>query len=181
MLHFLFLRDHYFVHRVFLQSTTQRDSVIYFFVGYLVSTHLPTHSYKVFCKYVPGWMPLESRVFLHPSPLIFCHNLALWIRQLLGFFSFFCLEEDSQEMDQSSVKCETLAVVQGLSFAQTVSSLREVQRLDSLVQAHTLLAVMADRNSSEHQFNLLRAYDFVLQIWQVSMLGRDGVYWYKAF
>lgn len=79
-------------------------------------------------------------------------------------------------MDQSSVKCETLAVVQGLSFAQTVSSLREVQRLDSLVQAHTLLAVMADRNSSEHQFNLLRAYDFVLQIWQVSMLGRDGVY-----
>ncbi|XP_051937204.1 cilia- and flagella-associated protein 46 [Hippocampus zosterae] len=77
-------------------------------------------------------------------------------------------EEDSQEMDPGSVKCETLAVVQGLSFAQTVSSVREVQRLDSLVQAHTLLAVMADRNSSEHQFNLLRAYDFVLQIWQVS-------------
>ncbi|XP_077469731.1 cilia- and flagella-associated protein 46 [Stigmatopora argus] len=77
-------------------------------------------------------------------------------------------EEGSEEMDTGSLKCETLAVVQGLSFTQTVSSLKEVQRLDSLVQAHTLLAVMADRNSSEHQFNLLRAYDFVLQIWQVS-------------
>ncbi|XP_057703978.1 cilia- and flagella-associated protein 46 isoform X1 [Corythoichthys intestinalis] len=77
-------------------------------------------------------------------------------------------EDESKEMDLGSSKCETLAVVQGLSFTQTVSSLKEVQRLDSLVQAHTLLAVMADRNSSEHQFNLLRAYDFVLQIWQVS-------------
>ncbi|XP_061693623.1 cilia- and flagella-associated protein 46 isoform X2 [Syngnathoides biaculeatus] len=75
---------------------------------------------------------------------------------------------ESQKMDTDSVKCETLAVVQGLSFTQSVSSLREVQRLDSLVQAHTLLAVMADRNSPEHQFNLLRAYDFVLQIWQMS-------------
>ncbi|XP_061914763.1 cilia- and flagella-associated protein 46 isoform X8 [Entelurus aequoreus] len=75
-------------------------------------------------------------------------------------------EDECQEMDGSSVKCETLAVVQGLSFTQSVSTLREVQRLDSLVQAHTLLAVMADRNSPEHQFNLLRAYDFVLQIWK---------------
>ncbi|XP_061818695.1 cilia- and flagella-associated protein 46 isoform X5 [Nerophis lumbriciformis] len=78
-------------------------------------------------------------------------------------------EDECQEMYGSSVKCETLAVVQGLSFTQSVSTLREVQRLDSLVQAHTLLAVMADRNSPEHQFNLLRAYDFVLQIWKVSM------------
>ncbi|XP_054655409.1 cilia- and flagella-associated protein 46 [Dunckerocampus dactyliophorus] len=78
-------------------------------------------------------------------------------------------EDECQELDESSVTCDTLAVVQGLSFTQSVSSLKEVQRLNSLVQAHTLLAVMADRNSPEHQINLLRAYDFVLQMWNVSM------------
>nr|XP_057920264.1 cilia- and flagella-associated protein 46 isoform X2 [Doryrhamphus excisus] len=78
-------------------------------------------------------------------------------------------EDECQEMDESSVRCDTLAVVQGLSFIQSISNLREVQRLNSLVQAHTLLAVMADRNLPEHQMNLLRAYDYVLQIWKVSM------------
>ncbi|XP_077350768.1 cilia- and flagella-associated protein 46 isoform X2 [Festucalex cinctus] len=110
---------------------------------------------------------------------MYCHNMSTEEAQLQVQWAIDILlhleteqsqkrEEDSQEMDPDSVKCETLAVVQGLSFTQTVSSLKEVQRLDSLVQAHTLLAVMADRNSPEHQSNLLRAYDFVLQIWQVS-------------
>ncbi|XP_061546899.1 cilia- and flagella-associated protein 46 isoform X4 [Phycodurus eques] len=110
---------------------------------------------------------------------LYCHNLSIedaqhqvqWAIDILLHLETEQSEksdEESQKMDTGSVKCETLAVVQGLSFTHTVSSLREVQRLDSLVQAHTLLAVMADRNSPEHQFNLLRAYDFVLQIWQVS-------------
>ncbi|KAM9847487.1 cilia- and flagella-associated protein 46 [Aulostomus maculatus] len=64
---------------------------------------------------------------------------------------------------------ESLIGVPGSSFSQNLSNLREVQQLDSLVQAHILLAVMADRTSPEHQLNLLRAYVFVLQIWQVSM------------
>ncbi|XP_044228761.1 cilia- and flagella-associated protein 46 isoform X1 [Thunnus albacares] len=78
-------------------------------------------------------------------------------------------EDKSENRNTSSVKCESLVGVQGLSFTQSLSNLREVQRLDSLVRAHTLLAVMADRTSPEHQLNLLRAYTFVLLIWQVSM------------
>lgn len=57
-----------------------------------------------------------------------------------------------------------------MSFIQNLSGLKEVRCLAYLVQAHTLLAVMADRTSPEHQLNLLRAYTFVLQIWQVLQL-----------
>ncbi|XP_032397492.1 cilia- and flagella-associated protein 46 isoform X2 [Etheostoma spectabile] len=78
-------------------------------------------------------------------------------------------EDKSKKMDLSSVKCESLVGVQGLLFTQSLSNLKEVRHLDSLVRAHTLLAVMADKTSPEHQLNLLRAYSFVLQIWQVSM------------
>ncbi|XP_073337460.1 cilia- and flagella-associated protein 46 isoform X1 [Pagrus major] len=77
--------------------------------------------------------------------------------------------DESKKKDVSTVKCESLVGVQGSLFTQSLSNLKEVWRLDSLVRAHTLLAVMADRTSSEHQLNLLRAYTFVLQIWQVSM------------
>nr|XP_046258124.1 cilia- and flagella-associated protein 46 isoform X1 [Scatophagus argus] len=78
-------------------------------------------------------------------------------------------ERDGEKRDMSSVKCEPLVGIQGLLFAQSLSNLKDVQRLDSLVRAHTLLAVMAGRTSPEHQLNLLRACTFVLQIWQVSM------------
>ncbi|XP_043992577.1 cilia- and flagella-associated protein 46 isoform X2 [Gambusia affinis] len=54
-------------------------------------------------------------------------------------------------------------------FTQNLSNLKEVCVLDQLTQAHTLLAIMADRSSPEHQQNLLQAYTFVLQIWQVSL------------
>ncbi|XP_040906348.1 cilia- and flagella-associated protein 46 [Toxotes jaculatrix] len=78
-------------------------------------------------------------------------------------------EDESRKRGLSSVECESLVGVQGLLFMQNLSSLKEVRRLDCLVRAHTLLAVMAGRTSPEHQLNLLRAYTFVLQIWQVSM------------
>ncbi|GAA6225204.1 cilia- and flagella-associated protein 46 [Lates japonicus] len=78
-------------------------------------------------------------------------------------------EDESKQRVMSSVECESPVGVQGLLFMQNLSSLKEVRRLDCLVRAHTLLAVMADRTSPEHQLNLLRAYTFVLQIWQVSM------------
>ncbi|XP_051232115.1 cilia- and flagella-associated protein 46 [Dicentrarchus labrax] len=78
-------------------------------------------------------------------------------------------EDESKKRVLSSVKCEPLVGVQGLDFTQSLSNLKEVRCLDSLVQAHILLAVMAGKTSPEHQLNLLRAYTFVLQIWQVSM------------
>lgn len=72
-----------------------------------------------------------------------------------------------------TLKCESLVGVQGSLFTQSLSNLKEVWHLDSLVRAHTLLAVMADRTSSEHQLNLLRAYTFVLQIWRVGHLDSN--------
>ncbi|KAM8739310.1 cilia- and flagella-associated protein 46 isoform 1-T1 [Acanthopagrus schlegelii] len=78
-------------------------------------------------------------------------------------------EDESKKKDVGSVNCESLVGVQGSLFTQSLSNMKKVWHLDSLVRAHTLLAVMADRTSSEHQLNLLRAYTFVLQIWQVSM------------
>ncbi|XP_044070722.1 cilia- and flagella-associated protein 46 isoform X2 [Siniperca chuatsi] len=78
-------------------------------------------------------------------------------------------EDESRKRDLSSMKCESRVGVQGLLFTQSLSNLKEVRRLDSLVRAHTLLALMADKTSPEHQLNLLRAYTFVLRIWQVSV------------
>lgn len=65
------------------------------------------------------------------------------------------------------MKRESLVGAAELLFTQSLSDLKEVRHLDSLVRAHTLLAVMADKTSPEHQLNLLRAYTFMLQIWQV--------------
>ncbi|XP_029962388.1 cilia- and flagella-associated protein 46 [Salarias fasciatus] len=78
-------------------------------------------------------------------------------------------EDDSTKRRLSSVECEPPVGVQSSVFSQNVSSLKEVRRLDSLIQAHTLLAVMVGRTSPEHQLNLLRAHTFVLRIWQVSI------------
>lgn len=84
--------------------------------------------------------------------------------------SILNLEYESKKRGLPSLERESVVGVQGLSFIQNLSGLKEVRCLDYLVQAHTLLAVMADRTSPEHQLNLLRAYTFVLQIWQVLQL-----------
>ncbi|XP_034040296.1 cilia- and flagella-associated protein 46 [Thalassophryne amazonica] len=75
-------------------------------------------------------------------------------------------EDESNKKDV--MNCASLVGLQGI-LPQNLSNLREVRCLDSLVRAHTLLAVMAGRTSPQHQLNLLRAYTFVLQIWKVSM------------
>ncbi|KAM6916250.1 cilia- and flagella-associated protein 46 [Xenentodon cancila] len=68
----------------------------------------------------------------------------------------------------TTLKRESLVGVHGL-FTHNLSSLKEVCRLDYLMQAHTLLAVMLDKSSYEHELNLLRANTFALHIWQASM------------
>ncbi|XP_060943811.1 cilia- and flagella-associated protein 46 [Limanda limanda] len=83
-------------------------------------------------------------------------------------------ENKPKTKGSSEVEHEPLFAVEGL-FTQNLSNLKGVQRLDCLVRAHTLLAVMTDRMSPEHQLNLLRAYTFVLQIWRVSMAGLSGI------
>ncbi len=84
-------------------------------------------------------------------------------------------ENESKTRDLTSVKCESLEGVQGFSSTQSLLNLKEVRCLDSLVRAHTLLAVMADKTSPDHQLNLLRAYTFVLQIWRVLQLYYNTV------
>ncbi|XP_058493509.1 cilia- and flagella-associated protein 46-like [Solea solea] len=80
-------------------------------------------------------------------------------------------QNPEQESTQSSLNTQDISLVgaQSLLFRQNMSSLDEVRHLDGLVRAHTLLAVMAGRTSPEHQLNLVIAYTFVLQIWQVSL------------
>lgn len=68
-----------------------------------------------------------------------------------------------------SLSSESPVGMRGSSWTESLSSLKEVRRLDGLVRAHTLLAVMADRTSPERRLNLLRASVFVLRKWQVSM------------
>lgn len=82
-----------------------------------------------------------------------------------------------------SLKCKSLDGLQDLLFPQSLAHLRDVRCLDSLVRAHVLLAVMAERASPEHQLNLLRAFTFVLQIWQVlppGLLSRGSALWALA-
>ncbi|XP_030012468.1 LOW QUALITY PROTEIN: cilia- and flagella-associated protein 46 [Sphaeramia orbicularis] len=78
-------------------------------------------------------------------------------------------DDDTKTKDTNPRRCGSTVGVQGLLFTQSLFNVEDVRRLDSLIRAHTLLAVMAGRTSPEHRLNLLRAYTFVLQIWQVSM------------
>lgn len=79
----------------------------------------------------------------------------------------FLLVDNSKEQDLGSLKCEAMEGFQELLFTQNLAHLKDVRCLDSLVRAHVLLAVMAERTSPEHQLNLLKAFTFVIQIWQV--------------
>ncbi|XP_056147442.1 cilia- and flagella-associated protein 46 [Lampris incognitus] len=91
-------------------------------------------------------------------------------------FEGFPRADQSQHGATSPVGCESQVAVQGVLFTSSLFKLREVRWLDSLVRAHTLLAVMVERTSPQHQLNLLRAYTFVLQMWQVSMVTTQEVF-----
>lgn len=80
---------------------------------------------------------------------------------------YFFTVDNSKRKDLSSGKCELSVGVQFSSWIHNLSNLKEVWRLDCLIQAHTLLAVMTDKTSPEHQLHLLRAYTFALQVWKV--------------
>lgn len=97
------------------------------------------------------------------------------------FLHIFPPEDESKRDVSSSESCESTVGVQGSLFTQHLSNLKEVRRLDSLVRAHTLLAVMADKTSPEHQLNLLRAYTFVLRIWQVPEKGWGNFFFIYFF
>lgn len=77
--------------------------------------------------------------------------------------------EDPKSRRLNSMVRQPLIGVRSLCLRTDLSTLKEVYCLDYLVQAHTLLAFMADRSSPEHQLHLLSAFTFVIQIWLVSM------------
>uniref|UniRef100_UPI0037E7646D cilia- and flagella-associated protein 46 n=1 Tax=Semicossyphus pulcher TaxID=241346 RepID=UPI0037E7646D len=102
---------------------------------------------------------------------LYCHNFPKADAQLHVQWAVDILlqRKGEQGAGDESVKSESPVGDRGSLFTHSLSDLKEVQRLDSLLRAHTLLAVMADKTSPDHQLNLLRAYTFVLQMWQVSM------------
>ncbi|XP_075891746.1 cilia- and flagella-associated protein 46 isoform X3 [Nelusetta ayraudi] len=122
------------------------------------------------------WM--KVRFMLEFGEVLYNHNYSKAEgRQLVQWAVDVLLQEHEQvdEADESkrevpgSKSFESVVGVQGSSFTQSLSKLKEVQRLDSLVRAHMLLSVMSDKSTPECRLNLIRAYTFVLRIWQVSM------------
>ncbi|XP_041867180.1 cilia- and flagella-associated protein 46 isoform X2 [Melanotaenia boesemani] len=131
-------------------------------------------------KSITSLMSTESQwqkvsILLEFAEWLFCHDLPKVDARLHVQWAIDILlqlqpkqvgkPEDESEKNASSVDCESLA--HG-SFIQNFSNLKEVCCLDQLVQAYTLLAVISEKTSSDYQLNLLRAYNAVLRIWQVS-------------
>ncbi|XP_030628131.1 cilia- and flagella-associated protein 46 [Chanos chanos] len=95
----------------------------------------------------------------------------------------FMIPETKEEPEETEE--EGVGVASGKDLSQVgverdvcmpcLSELKELKRLDNLVRAHTLIAFMEDRTSPTYQHNLLLAYTFVLQIWQVSMATAQGI------
>nr|XP_055025478.1 cilia- and flagella-associated protein 46 isoform X3 [Misgurnus anguillicaudatus] len=50
-----------------------------------------------------------------------------------------------------------------------LSDVREIRRLEGLIRAHTLLALMEERSSPKHRQYLLVAFSFTRHIWKVSI------------
>ncbi|KAK2823968.1 hypothetical protein Q5P01_021143 [Channa striata] len=127
---------------------------------------------SVLCADTP-WQKVSR--LLEFGEWLYCHNFPTadaqhQVQWAIDILLHLGPESPGGTEDESKKKDLTSQVgVQGLSCTQNLSNVREVRRLDGLIQAHTLLAVMTDRTSPEHQLNLLRAYTFVLQIWQVSL------------
>ncbi|KAJ8014503.1 hypothetical protein DPEC_G00040900 [Dallia pectoralis] len=84
-------------------------------------------------------------------------------------------QRDSSAEGSGQIPVESHIGVQGVVSGPSLSDLREVRRLDSLVRAYTLLAFTEDRTSPQYKQNLLVAYSLALQIWQVSMATAHDV------
>ncbi|XP_056291813.1 cilia- and flagella-associated protein 46-like isoform X3 [Pseudoliparis swirei] len=101
----------------------------------------------------------------HDFPKAAARRQVQWAVDLLLLVGRERAEGSEVTSQKRSLSSESPVGMRGSSW----TSLKEVRRLDGLVRAHTLLAVMADRTSPERRLNLLRASVFVLRIWQVSM------------
>ncbi|CAJ1066948.1 LOW QUALITY PROTEIN: cilia- and flagella-associated protein 46 [Xyrichtys novacula] len=143
-----------------------------------VTQQLSCYQKSISCLKSPETWWQKVNLLLEFGEWLFCHNFPKGDAQQHVQWAVDILlqreredeaEDDAKMKGPSSVQCESPVRVRGSLYAKSLSDLKEVRRLDSLVRAHTLLAVMADRTAPEHQLYLLRAYTFVLQIWKVSM------------
>ncbi|XP_072534370.1 cilia- and flagella-associated protein 46 isoform X2 [Salminus brasiliensis] len=96
----------------------------------------------------------------------YCNNFPLLDAQLQIQKAIRILLPDTLNTNQSLGTSEHLEEVIPVSC---LSDLKEVWRLDGLVRANTLLALMESKLSPRHQQYLFLAYSSALQIWQVSM------------
>ncbi|KAM8852116.1 cilia- and flagella-associated protein 46 isoform 2-T2 [Synchiropus picturatus] len=122
-------------------------------------------------------------LYFHNFPKSDAEHLVQWAIDILlhiekkdseGGSSYF--DRNTKKSSKSSIKCELLEKLPECSFAQSLSSLSDVRRLDRLVQAHTLLAIIAGRTCPNYQHNLLRAYTCVLLIWKISLRVAPELY-----
>ncbi|XP_038140005.1 cilia- and flagella-associated protein 46 [Cyprinodon tularosa] len=123
------------------------------------------------------WQKVEF--LLEFGEWLYCHNFPTSEAQNQVQLAIDILHlgpEQASEPDDRNLKTETYEDILGVhgQFTKNLSSLKEVCRLDQLVGAHTLLAIMSDRASSQHQHNLLLAFTFVLQILQQTIPLKKG-------
>ncbi|KAM3606725.1 uncharacterized protein V6R79_022079 [Siganus canaliculatus] len=139
-----------------------------------------THQLTYYQKSITSLLSVETQwqkasLLIAFGEWLYCHNFpkvdaqhqVQWAIDIL--LQMETEEADEDKLEKKDLNSKSSVGVHGSISTQSLSGMKEVQQLDSLVQAHTLLAIMTDRGSSEHQHNLLQACNFVLQIWEVSM------------
>ncbi|XP_074531827.1 cilia- and flagella-associated protein 46 isoform X2 [Halichoeres trimaculatus] len=135
-----------------------------------ISSLTSEQSAETRCQKVDLLLEFGEWLFCHNFPKADAQQHVQWaVDILLQKESEHGAGDESKKKDLSPERCKNPVTVESPLCTQSVSDLKEVWRLDSLVRAHTLLAYMAYRATPEHQLSLLRAYTFVLQIWKVSM------------
>ncbi|XP_039626525.1 cilia- and flagella-associated protein 46 [Polypterus senegalus] len=82
-----------------------------------------------------------------------------------------------KKIDYDIATPDNLGIEIGVQVTTTnlsLSDLKNIKQLETLIRAHTLLAIILGSGSSQHQQNCLIAYAYVMRIWQVS-LASGGV------
>ncbi|XP_062851474.1 cilia- and flagella-associated protein 46 [Trichomycterus rosablanca] len=80
-------------------------------------------------------------------------------------------DTDTRQNPSNAALASSLSALDGktVSSVPILLELKDLRRLDALMRAHTLLALMESRVSALHHHYLILAYQFVLRIWQVSI------------
>ncbi|KAM4729450.1 cilia- and flagella-associated protein 46 [Anableps anableps] len=153
--------------------------------GFALNQQLTCYQNAITCLMSTESERQKVNLLLEFGAWLYCHNFPTFEAQLQVQWAIDILlhlgpkqatePDETVHRNSKTEKCKSLVGVHG-EFTQNLSNLKEVRRLDQLIEAHTLLAIMSDRTSPEYQQNLLRAYILVLQIWQVSVAAACEIF-----